>query len=168
MIQRRQDGSENFNRTWNDYVNGFGSRMCEYWLGLENIRIMTAEASTLRIELETFGDVSPSSAFAEYSSFTIGSSASNYQLTVGGYNGNCNDSLTYHNGSAFSTRDSITNNCAILYKGAWWYKSCLKSNLNAMYLGGVTASYADGIVWNSCWGYYYSVKSSVMKIRRNM
>ena len=59
------------------------------------------------------------------------------------------DSLTYHNGSSFSTRDQDNDqwddNCAVSYKGGWWYKSCHLSNLNGEYLWGSHTSYADGV-----------------------
>ncbi len=39
------------------------------------------------------------------------------------------DSLSYHNGMQFSTKDQDndmdrTVNCAEKYQGAWWYKNC--------------------------------------------
>ena len=50
------------------------------------------------------------------------------------------DKLEYHNGSPFSTydrdNDASNGNCAENCQGAWWYKSCLASNLNGLYLQG--------------------------------
>lgn len=58
MIQRRDDigdPRENFNRDWNDYKNGFGDPAKEFWLGNENIYMLTNnEEYILRVELEDF------------------------------------------------------------------------------------------------------------------
>ena len=69
----------------------------------------------------------------------------------------------------FTTKDQDNDksgyNCAVKFKGAWWYNDCHWSNLNGQYLGGSHASFADGINWNTFRGYYYSLKRAEMKIR---
>ena len=85
------------------------------------------------------------------------------------YLGTAGDSLNYHQGMEFTTKDSdndkYSGNCAILYKGAWWYNGCHSSNLNGIYHHGQHSSYADGINWYTWKGHYYSLKSTSMKIR---
>ena len=78
------------------------------------------------------------------------------------------DSLTYHVGAQFSTFDrenGAHKNCAVLYKGAWWYVACHKSNLNGHYYHGSHPSYADGVEWYHWTGYHYSMRNTEMKIR---
>lgn len=47
------------------------------------------------------------------------------------------DSLTYHQGRPFSTYDNdndiAVTNCALSYKGAFWYKNCHRVNLMGKY-----------------------------------
>ena len=78
------------------------------------------------------------------------------------------DSLTYHRYQAFTTKDRQNDkygntNCAVVYKGAWWYKSCFKSNLNAFYLNG--RNNWEGMVWEAWKNSNPSVTRSEMKIR---
>jgi len=57
VIQRRQDGSVDFNRTWNEYKEGFGDLNGEFWLGNENIHKMTSQGDySLRIDLEDWNN----------------------------------------------------------------------------------------------------------------
>ncbi|XP_078665434.1 uncharacterized protein LOC144907898 [Branchiostoma floridae x Branchiostoma belcheri] len=41
IIQRRIDGTVPFNRTWEDYKQGFGNKDGEHWLGNDNIHLLT-------------------------------------------------------------------------------------------------------------------------------
>ena len=139
VFQRRQDGSQDFYRYWDDYERGFGNLTGEFWLGLSKIHILTASAarSELRIDLK---NSSGNTAYAKYMNFAVGDSASNYALSVAGYTGTAGDALTRtHNGRQFSTRDHDNDawkgNCAVLNRGGWWYRLCYArgSHLNGQY-----------------------------------
>lgn len=167
VIQRRLDGSIDFYRPWNDYVNGFGDVSGELWLGLENIHSLTQSPSSLNIRMEAFDDADPPVAYANYTSFWVDGSTTSYTMHADGFSGNCGDSFLRHDGRQFSTKDRDSDmDCATLYSGAWWYADCHSSNLNGLYLYGNHSSYANGINWQSCWGYHYSMKSVVMQVKR--
>ena len=168
VIQRRMDGSVDFYRNWASYVDGFGDPDGEHWLGLKNIHCLTSrvECTQLKVCLADFDGVK---RFANYSFFSVGNAETKYRLNVGGYAGTAGDALTQHNGTAFSTFDQDNDlnggNCAVIFKGAWWYRSCHASNLNGQYLSGSQTSYADGVNWQPFKGQHYSLKYTAMKIR---
>jgi hypothetical protein len=54
VIQRRQNGSVEFYRGWDGYVDGFGNTTGEYWFGLKYINILITIGSELYIEMATF------------------------------------------------------------------------------------------------------------------
>ncbi|XP_046861356.1 angiopoietin-related protein 7-like [Xenia sp. Carnegie-2017] len=167
VFQRRQYGSVDFYRDWRDYKNGFGDLKGEFWLGLDKIyRLTSARRNKLRVDL---GDWSGNKAYAEYDYFAVENEAHKYQLSLGSYSGNAGDSLHYHKGMAFSTKDSDNDkdggNCATDYKGAWWYKHCHQSNLNGHYYYSGAYYSGSGVVW-----YYWkknekSLKFTEMKIK---
>ncbi|XP_069108439.1 microfibril-associated glycoprotein 4-like isoform X2 [Argopecten irradians] len=137
VFQRRMDGSIDFYRKWAEYQMGFGNLDGEFWLGNQALHFLTSQGGyELRIDMEDF-------------------------------DGN---SLSRHNGRPFSTydadHDSHKANCAAVHRGAWWYEGCHESNLNGVYLNGNNKEYADGVVWFHWRGYYYSLKSSKMMVRR--
>ncbi len=174
VFQKRFDGSVDFYRNWVDYTRGFGSLDGEFWLGLENVHLVTMNTSgqswELMIKLQDFDD---DSAYAKYVDFYIGDAASNYTLRIGGYNGGtAGDSLTgdhSHNGRPFSTYDrdnddgSYRSNCAASWHGAWWYKNCFRSHLNGRYTQGHTGG--RGITWFDWKNSWQSLKASTMMIR---
>ena len=167
VFQRRMDGTVDFYLNWADYVKGFGDLNGEFWLGLSEInRLAQAGGKTLRVDM---ADFEGEKQYAKYSTFQVLDSSRKYQLNIGGYSGNAGDSMTYHNGMKFSTKDqdndTWSNSCAVQYKGAWWHKSCHYSNLNGLYLSGNHSTYADGIEWYHWKGHHYSLKITEMKIR---
>ncbi|XP_006264900.2 ficolin-2 [Alligator mississippiensis] len=168
VFQRRMDGSVDFYRDWKAYKNGFGSKLTEFWLGNDNINILTTTKLTeLRIDLTDFDN---NSAFAKYQTFKVLDESQKYMMAVGKYSeGDAGDSLIYHNGMPFSTKDKWNDptfaGCVESYKGAWWYFFCHESNLNGLYKRGIHESYADGVNWLKWKGYKYSLKTSEMKIR---
>lgn len=60
--------------------------------------------------------------------------------------------------------DEKATNCAVSYKGAWWYKSCHVSNLNGQY--GIDT--ASGMVWKRWRGYYHSLVRAQMMVRKKI
>jgi len=174
VIQRRDDlgePRENFNRDWSDYKNGFGDPGKEFWLGNENIYMLTNnEEYVLRIELEDFEG---NKRYAQYSHFKIYSEGEYYKLEIDGYEGNAGDSLNDpwygSNNSPFSTynrdNDRSSLNCASMLKGGWWWKSCGRG-LNGLYLNDpqdITAR--QGIVWFRWRGWDYTLKKAMMMIK---
>uniref|UniRef100_A0A8D1KC20 Microfibril-associated glycoprotein 4 n=1 Tax=Sus scrofa TaxID=9823 RepID=A0A8D1KC20_PIG len=174
VFQKRFNGSVSFFRGWNDYKLGFGRADGEYWLGLQNLHLLTLKHKyELRVDLEDFEN---NTAFAKYHDFSISPNAvsaeeDGYTLYVADFeDGGAGDSLTYHSGQKFSTfdrdQDLFVQNCAALSSGAFWFRSCHFANLNGFYLGGSHLSYANGINWAQWKGFYYSLKRTEMKIRR--
>ena len=170
VFQRRQDGSVDFYRNWTDYEDGFGNLTGEFWLGLGKINRLTKEQSnTLRVDL---GDFDGNTSYAQYTTFSVGDSTTEYTLTVGGYSGTAGDSLAeHHNGIKFSTRDNDndnwTKNCAQNWHGAWWFDSCFYSYLNGLYHHNPVVNSGNGTIWYHWKGFYYSLKFTEMKARHN-
>ncbi|KAM5165015.1 angiopoietin-related protein 2-like [Mantella aurantiaca] len=170
VIQRRQDGSVNFSRTWEEYKEGFGDLSGDFWLGNEKVHQLTREGGFgLRIDLE---DWSGQRKYAAYREFSVGDEASGYRLHVLVAGGTAEDSFSwYHDKRSFSTPDS-GNLCAHICHAGWWYHQCYHSHLNGVYYTG--GEYVkgrrmmgpDGIVWYS-WRNtdYYSLKKVSMMIR---
>ncbi|XP_069604652.1 tenascin isoform X4 [Ranitomeya imitator] len=163
VFLRRTDGSEDFYKNWRTYSTGFGDPKNEFFLGLENLHKITSQGQyELRVDLRDLGET----AFAVYDKFEVGDSRSRYRLKVDGYSGTAGDSMTYHNGRPFSTydkdNDSAITNCALSYKGAFWYKNCHRVNLMGRY---GDKSHSQGVNWFHWKGHEHSLEYAEMKIR---
>ncbi|XP_041109971.1 angiopoietin-related protein 5-like isoform X2 [Polyodon spathula] len=159
----------------------------EHWLGLEKMFSLTGSQGDrflLRVELQDFEG---GSAFADYSTFRLGSKESSYRLHIGAYSGTAGDAFrgTYpgidQNGSAFSTRDRdsdgcnpcifgdiATNSCSESQGGSgWWFSRCGSANLNGdWHPKGDNIGWSSGVYWESWKGPApYSFRASVMKVK---
>ena len=147
----------------------FGDLEGNLWIGLDKLHAMTAAYDTeLHVYMDTFDR---ESATSHYDYFHVGNADVKYVLSVNYYSGTAGDSFTdSHNGKKFSTYDQDNDvyprNCAVMFKGAWWYNKCHSSNLNGHYYGGPHASFADGVNWGTFKGQYYSLKTTIMKLRQ--
>ena len=70
--------------------------------------------------------------------------------------------MSYHNGMQFSTSDNdhdadSTRNCAAIYSGGNWWRSCSRQNMNGKY-GGKTDSSTKFMVW-----YYFNYDRIALK-----
>ncbi|XP_038965078.1 tenascin isoform X10 [Rattus norvegicus] len=163
VFLRRKNGREDFYRNWKAYAAGFGDRREEFWLGLDNLSKITAQGQyELRVDLQDHGE----SAYAVYDRFSVGDAKSRYKLKVEGYSGTAGDSMNYHNGRSFSTYDKDTDsaitNCALSYKGAFWYKNCHRVNLMGRYGDN---NHSQGVNWFHWKGHEYSIQFAEMKLR---
>ncbi|XP_074840262.1 fibroleukin [Carettochelys insculpta] len=160
VIQMRQDGSTNFNRTWNDYKNGFGNLSGEFWLGNDKIHLLTkSKDMQLRIELEDFNDIRE---YAKYEQFYVASEYLKYRLSVSGYSGTAGDALHFskhynHDQKFFSTPDKDNDkypsgNCGAYYSSGWWFDKCLSANLNGKYYHKQYKGIRNGIFWGTWHG----------------
>ena len=170
VIQRRINGSVDFNRNWTDYVYGFGDLEEEFWYGLEKIHCLTTRDDVeLRIEL---GNGSVPTLVWTYQLFRVGGAETKYQLTIGQAKGvgDTHDAMALHNGRPFSTRDrdndTWSRNCAAVYGGGWWFHSCYVrgTNLNGPYIIQVPGDSGSRLAWHdgSIYRHYTKVQ---MKIR---
>jgi syndecan 4 len=163
IIQRRTSGDVDFYKGWQDYELGFGEKGGSFWLGLESMyRLCGEKACELRIDMTFEGK----NYYEKYKDFSLTNADDNFRLHVGEFEGDAGDSLSYHNGQQFSTNDKDNDawkkNCASRYKGAWWYKRCMKSCLNGSW--GSSGRF-KGILWRSIMGKSDSLEFVEMKVR---
>ncbi|KAG1969594.1 angiopoietin-related protein [Pimephales promelas] len=172
VIQRRQDGSVDFDQLWQAYQAGFGSLNGEFWLGLEKIHSVSKSGNyILKVQFSDWRDEIQSINYP----FHLNGEESNYSLRIlERHAGNLESSLsTETSGVPFSTRDKDNDqkndlNCAKQLSGGWWFSNCGRSNLNGRYF--VTPApkqrhqRKQGVFWKTWRGRYYPLKTTTMMI----
>ena len=83
------------------------------------------------------------------------------------------NSFVNENGRKFTTRDRDHDthggaNCAVNFKGGWWYKKCHAANINGLYHKGDFAGREEGgtgMNYNTWKGSAYSLAGTELKLR---
>ena len=143
VVQRRQDGSVDFNRGWVEYEEGFGNLTGEFWYGLRPLHCLTSQGQwKLHID---FTFTNGTKSYLSYNNFAVGTANSQYQLSISGFSGLTDDPFRTHylNGRKFTTRDRDNDqknigNCALNghhgdNAGGWWYQNCANIHPNHQY-----------------------------------
>ncbi|KAI3368557.1 hypothetical protein L3Q82_025568 [Scortum barcoo] len=170
VIQRRVEGSVDFDQTWEKYEKGFGDLEKDYWLGLKKIRSLTQQgAYIMRIDLE---DWKEEKHWAEYR-FSMEGPPKDYTLHVSHFSGDLPDAMANSTGMRFSTKDRNSDNqgntnSARNNTGGWWFSACGETNLNARYLwlrAKGRSMRRKGIYWKPGTGPSYSLKKTKITVR---
>ena len=153
LIQQNVDGSDFFNRSWEEFKVGFNDSRGNYWLGNELLHRQTYNGRyKLRFDLQARN---LSWYYAQYGAFVVYSEAVGYKLVVSVYSGNAGDAFSSHNNMMFTTYDrdndpwnnpSYKNNCAVYNGGGFWYKTCSHVRVN------VVRGRGDDFLWCSAIG----------------
>ncbi|NWU15821.1 ANGL5 protein, partial [Cephalopterus ornatus] len=188
VVQKRTEGIIPFQRTWSEYLDGFGDLTGEFWLGLRKIFDIVNQKATsfnLYVDLESEND---KHAYASYDGFWIEDEACSFKIHLGHYSGNAGDAFRGYrkednqNAMPFSTFDVDNDGCRPVctikeqpvkscsnFSGStgWWFSKCGLANLNGVhrYTGRFLAT---GIHWDT-WKMKnrpVKIKSVSMKIRR--
>nr|NP_001121580.1 self-incompatibility-linked fibrinogen-like protein-A precursor [Ciona intestinalis]BAG15916.1 self-incompatibility-linked fibrinogen-like protein-A [Ciona intestinalis]BAG15918.1 self-incompatibility-linked fibrinogen-like protein-A [Ciona intestinalis]BAN92389.1 self-incompatibility-linked fibrinogen-like protein-A [Ciona intestinalis] len=146
-IQKRINGEINFNRGWQNYVDGFGNVHEEHWVGLENIHALTYQNTTTewfgtyvtspRMRID-FVDQDGVTAYAEYEVFKVAGANKKYRL-IAAYLDQATaippgvpTPISNHWFSTYDNNNAFPG-CPETFQSGWWFLACGESNLNGPY-----------------------------------
>ncbi|KAI5758542.1 ANGPTL4 [Gulo gulo luscus] len=173
VIQRRQDGSVDFNQPWEAYKAGFGDPQGEFWLGLEKVhRILGNRGSRLAVQLHDWEGNAESLQFPVH----LGGEDTAYSLQLTAPVASELGATTVAPSGLslpFSTWDQDHDlrgdkNCAKSLSGGWWFGTCGHSNLNGQYFRSIPHQRQQrkkGIFWKTWRGRYYPLQATTMLIQ---
>jgi len=134
VIERQHAGTVNFDRSWNEYRNGFGDLREEFFIGLEKLHKMTAaEPQDLLIYFEKH---TLETEHTRFNGFLIGSEEEDYVLKSASRISGSYMTLESSLGKKFTTFDRdndkyLWGNCAKDLRGGWWFGDCHEKSFGA-------------------------------------
>ena len=145
VVQRRKDGTVNFDRLWWEYETGFEKLIGKFWFGLKALHCLTNQGNW-EMKLE-FTFTNKTKSYLHYLVFKVGPAIKGYPLTIGGYTGIQGTdpfSTLSLNGMKFTTKDRDNDkwhrgNCAPEFgtskplNNGWWFEGCSHIDPNADY-----------------------------------
>ncbi|XP_061191064.1 ficolin-1-like isoform X2 [Saccostrea echinata] len=174
-IQKRVSGSVSFNKTWEEYKNGFGTPTDSYWIGNDIIHQLTnGNNSSLYVSITLSNGTT---LYEIYRQFSVSDETDKYKLFLGGpATGTLGDSMidtgySYYNlsGMYFTTLDRDNDrvsgdNCAARSnrRGGWWFNACNQAFLNGQWYPASWYRPWAPPVWSAS-----SVRETMMLIRRH-
>ena len=155
VIQRRFNGTVPFNRTLEEYENGFGDPSGEFWYGLKNILCFTQnEATELRIDLEY---PNGTTGYVHYKRFSMSNSRPYYTASVSTFKSSPGVPNRFYKSTPYFY---INSNCRGSRVGGWWDNNCRgnpngpgagqNSNVHAMWNGAVVTKTEIKIRHTTC------------------
>ena len=155
VIQRRVNGTVPFNRTLEEYENGFGDPSGEFWYGLKNILCFTQnEATELRIDLEY---PNGTTGYVHYKRFSMSNLRPYYTASVSTFKSSPGVPNRFYKSTPYFY---INSNCRGNRVGGWWDNNCRgnpngpgagqNSNVHAMWNGDVVTKTEIKIRHTTC------------------
>ncbi|XP_074656451.1 fibrinogen-like protein 1-like protein [Tubulanus polymorphus] len=153
LSKRTFNDSDNFNKSWAEYKDGFNTSGDSMWLGLETLHklVTNGRAYTLCVELHAKTNHSISKKIF-YDNLLVEDESNNYRISLNQSALDVSDLRFKNWGDAlfaggentsiynmyFSTYDrdndqSPESNCASDYGGGWWFNNCTSANLNGFW-----------------------------------
>ncbi|KAK6186444.1 hypothetical protein SNE40_008482 [Patella caerulea] len=143
-MRHYKDHPFSFNRTWDEYVNGFMEDEYRVWIGLETLHQITKHTPHQVLVFMVYMQYNADTMWgfeAEYTDFKVGNRSTHYTITYSSYiprtSNSLGDTLNGLNGSSFSTYDRDNDgddnrSCALQYAGGWWFNGLNGCSTNSI------------------------------------
>ena len=130
-MQQHFGGTAFFNRSWQEFKDGFGNTSDSYWIGNDRLHQLTKDGR-YKLRIDLLSKFNGLWYWAEYDRVSVGNEYTQYTLFVADYSGNAGDGMTVDNiigynlnAAKFHTYDhhSISARCIDTNNnvGGFWY-----------------------------------------------